>query len=44
MLIEPPEIHVTQDPLVVLIFVALFATAIILALVFGLLRVTRPDT
>ena len=41
MPIEPPEVHVTDDPLVVALFVALFAGAIVLALAFSLLRFRR---
>jgi hypothetical protein len=41
MPIDPSEVHVTGDPLVVTIFVALFAGAVVLAIAFALYSVLR---
>jgi hypothetical protein len=41
---EVPDIHLTDDPLVVFTFVGLFAVITVLALLFGLWQVRpRPD-
>ena len=44
MPLDPAEVHVTQDPLVVFALVALFASVIILAVLFATPRFRRlPD-
>ncbi len=42
MPIEPPEVHVTDDPLVVLLFAGLFGAVVLLALAFALIGSRHP--